>query len=151
MEKLKITKKEWLVRSALEPPPCPAWKRSCRTCSSGLTGRCTTKNVVYQVTTWSVPVLVDPVRVISAKLSSALDTYCFDEHFRDSANCMQNTPIIDPMITSHPNEPESRLSVTILRRCRDSADRKIAEALAICDTQPKMNNQIDTWSMSGEA
>ena len=38
-----------LVHSALEPPPCRAGKRSCRTCDSGLTGRCTTKNVVYQI------------------------------------------------------------------------------------------------------
>ena len=44
--------KKSLVRSALEPPPCPGGGRKCATCMSGLGGRCRTKNVVYDM--WSM-------------------------------------------------------------------------------------------------
>ena len=144
------TLRKRLVRSALEPPPCRAGKRSCRTCNSGLAGRCTTKNVVYQVTCMICASSGGSPQIYIGETKRCI-RYRFDEHFRDGANCVQNTPLGDHMIAFHPNESEPRLSVIILRRCRDSADRKIAEALAIRDKQPKMNSQIDTWSLLGEA
>ena len=73
----------------------------------------------------------------------------FDENFRDGVNCTLNTPFGD-MSVCHPNESEPRLAVTILRRCKDSADRKIAEALAIRDRQPQLNTKLDTWSLLGD-
>ena len=48
------------------------------------------------------------------------------------------------MSQRHPHESEPRLSIAILRKCKDAADRKIAEALAIRDKQPKTSSQLDT-------
>ena len=139
-----ITKR--LVHSALEPPPCRAGRRSCRTCDSGLSGRCTTKNVVYQITC---------LRCATSQSNAPPPTYVgetkrciryrFDEHYRDGVNRTQQTPFGEHMSQYHPNEPEPRLSIAILRRCKDAADRKIAEALAIRDRQPRLNSQLDTW------
>jgi len=139
-----------LVHSALEPPPCRAGRRFCRTCDSGLSGRCTTKNVVYQITC---------VRCATSHSNEPPPTYVgetkrciryrFDEHFRDGVNRTQQTPFEEHMSQCHPNESEPQLSIAILRRCKDAADRKIAEALAIRDRQPKLNSQFDTWLLLG--
>jgi hypothetical protein len=136
-----------LVHSALEPPPCRAGRRSCRTCDSGLRGRCTTKNVVYQITCMICASNGPPQTYIGE--TKRCIRYRFDEHYRDGANHTQQTPLGDHMIHCHPNESVPRLSVTILRRCKDAADRKIAEALAIRDRQPKLNSQTDTWPLLG--
>ena len=129
-----------LVHSALEPPPCRAGNRSCRTCNSGLRGRCTTKNVVYEI---KCEACSPPQKYIGE--TKRCIRYRFDEHFRDGANRTELTPFGDHMTACHPSEPVPQLSITILRRCKDGADRKIAEALAIRDRNPKLNSQIDTW------
>ena len=129
-----------LVHSALEPPPCRAGNRSCRTCSSGLQGRCTIKNVIYEI---SCEMCSPPQKYIGE--TKRCIRYRFDEHFRDGTNRALQTPFGEHMLKCHPNEPVPKLSVTILRRCKDGADRKIAEALTIRDRQPKLNVQIDTW------
>ena len=129
-----------LVHSALEPPPCRAGNRSCRTCNSGLRGRCTAKNVVYEIT---CEMCSPPKKYIGE--TKRCVRYRFDEHFRDGANHTDQTPFGDHMTACHPSEPAPQLSITILRRCKDGADRKIAEALAIRDRNPKLNSQIDTW------
>ena len=137
-----------LVHSALEPPPCRAGRKSCRTCNSGLRGRCTTKNVVYQVTCERCATagsLTSPVTYVGE--TKRCIRYRFDEHFRDGVNHTQQTPFGDHMRECHSNEPEPRLSITILRRCKDAADRKISEALAIRDRQPHLNSQVDTWPL----
>ena len=143
------TLKKRLVHSALEPPPCRAGRRSCRTCDSGLSGRCTTKNVVYQVTCEICANSGGPHHTYIGETKRCIQ-YRFDEHYRDGANCNQNTPLGDHMSLCHPNEPEPRLSVKILRRCKDAADRKIAEALAIRDGKPSLNSKVDTWSLLGD-
>ena len=43
------TKKHKLVRSSLSDPPCPSGKRKCNTCCALHNGRCTDKNVVYEL------------------------------------------------------------------------------------------------------
>ena len=135
-----------LVHSALEPPPCRAGKRSCRTCSNGLKGRCTTKNVVYEITCSICAESGAPPQTYIGETKRCI-RYRFDEHFRDGANRTLQTPFGDHMNDMHPNESEPRLSVAILRRCKDAADRKIAEALAIRNKQPKLNSQLDTWPL----
>ena len=140
------TVKKRLVHSALEPPPCRAGNKACRTCDSGLAGKCTTKNVVYQITCVLCADSGGPSSTYIGETKRCI-RYRFDEHFRDGANGTQQTPFGDHMNECHPNVSGPRLSVTILRRCKDSADRKIAEALAIRDKQPKLNCQLDTWSL----
>ena len=142
------TVKKRLVRSALEPPPCRAGNKSCRTCESGLSGRCTIKNVVYQLTCMICTDSGDSPKTYIGETKRCV-RYRFDEHFRDGVNRTQQTPIGEHMIQCHPNEPVPRLSIAVLRRCRDAADRKIAEALAIRDKQPKLNGQLDTWPLLG--
>ena len=129
-----------LVRSALEPPPCRAGKRYCRTCNSGLRGRCTTKNVIYEISCK----LCSPPQIYIGETKRCI-RYRFDEHFRDGTNRTNLTPFGEHMTSCHPNEMVPQLSVTIIRRCKDGADRKIAEALTIRDKKPTLNSQIDTW------
>ena len=38
-----------LVRSALTPPNCLSGNKTCYTCKAGVQGKCTTKNVVYEI------------------------------------------------------------------------------------------------------
>ena len=129
-----------LVHSALDRPPCRAGNRSCRTCDSGLRSRCMTKNVVYEIT---CDMCQPPQRYIGE--TKRCIRYRFDEHFRDGHNRTLQTPFGDHMLKCHPNQPVPKLSVAILRRCKDGADRKIAEALAIRDRRPVLNSQLDTW------
>ena len=145
-----ITKR--LVHSSLEPPPCRAGRRSCRTCDSGLAGRCTTKNVVYQITCVACAASgsTEPPPTYVGETKRCV-RYRFDEHFRNGIHRTQLTPFGDHMRQCHPNESEPQLSINILRRCKDGADRKIAEALAIRDTQPALNSQLDTWPLLGLA
>ena len=133
-----------LVHSALEPPPCRAGNRPCRTCDNGLRGRCMTKNVVYEVTCQ----MCSPKQTYVGETKRCV-RYRFDEHFRDGSNQTQLTPFGEHMLKCHPNEPVPKLSVAIVRRCKDGADRKIAEALAIRDRRPSINSQLDTWPVLG--
>ena len=139
-----ITKR--LVHSALEPPPCRAGRRSCRTCDNGLRGRCATKNVVYLITCMICAKDDGPAQTYVGETKRCV-RYRFDEHFRDGVNNTPQTPFGDHMRQCHQNESEPQLSIAILRRCRDAADRKIAEALAIRDRQPTLNSQTDTWPL----
>ena len=136
------TVKKRLVRSALEPPPCRAGRRSCRTCDSGLAGRCVTKNVVYRITCEICADSGGPPQTYVGETKRCI-RYRFDEHYRDAANCTPQTPFVDHMNMCHPNETDPRLTIVILRRCKDAADRKIAEALDIRDKRPSLNTQLD--------
>ena len=89
-----------LVRSALERPPCRAGNRFCRTCASGLNGRCTIKNVVYEIT-------CNRCSQIYIGETKRCIRYRFDEHFRDAKNRSQPMPLGDHMITCHPSESVS--------------------------------------------
>ena len=40
------TLKKRLVKTRLNPPPCPSGRRCCHSCQAGLQSKCTTKNVV---------------------------------------------------------------------------------------------------------
>ena len=141
-----ITKR--LIHSALEPPPCRAGRKSCRTCDNGLRGRCTTKNVVYLITCEMCASSNGRAQTYVGETKRCI-RYRFDEHFRNGINRSQLTAFGEHMSQCHPNEPEPRLSIAILRRCKDAADRKIAEALAIRDRQPTLNSQVDTWPLLG--
>ena len=130
-----ITKR--LVHSALEPPPCRAGRWSCRTCDNGLRGRCATKNVVYLITCMICAKDDGPAQTYVGETKRCV-RYRFDEHFRDGVNNTPQTPFGDHMRQCHQNESEPQLSTAILRRCRDAADRKIADALAIRDIHCKL-------------
>ena len=38
-----------LASSALTPPHCPSGNKTCHACKAGVEGKCTTKNVVYEI------------------------------------------------------------------------------------------------------
>ena len=103
----KNTLAKRLVRSALEPPPCRAGKRFCRTCSSGLHGRCTTKYVVYQITCTMCVTIQGPPQTYVGETKQFIK-YRFDEHFRDGTNRTRQTPFGEHMRQCHPGAPEPR-------------------------------------------
>ena len=134
------TLKNCLVRSALEPPPCPAGKKTCRTCENGLKGQCTVKNVVYQIKceACSEFYIGETKRWIRSR---------FNEHARDAKNKALNTPLGDHIRLAHP-EDTPEFTVSVLRKCKDGADRKIAEALYVRGSHPTLTTQIDTWPVT---
>ena len=140
----KNTLKHKLVRSSLESPACPGGKR-CHACKAGLKGQCTSKNVVYQITC-QICAAPEPFYIGETKRHIRLR---FNEHRRNAINKTQGTPFGDHMSRLHPNEEigDQAFQVKIIRRCRDGADRKIAEAVTIKAHNPTLNTVIDTWPL----
>ena len=138
------TLKQKLVRSSLEGPACPGGKR-CHACKAGLKGRCTSKNVVYKITC-QICAASEPFYVGETKRHIRLR---FNEHRRNAINKTPGTPLGEHMTQQHPNTQVSDQSflIEIIRRCRDGADRKIAEAVTIKTLNPTLNTQLDTWPL----
>ena len=138
------TIKRKLVHSSFSDPPCPSGKRKCNTCRMINKGRCTDKNVVYE---------------LSCKLCGA--TYIgeskrplrlrFNEHLRCAVNETQLTPIGDHFASCHRGmSKEDKLAnppldVKILMKTKDHPDRKIAESLCIRDRKPSLNDNMSSW------
>ena len=132
-----------LVRSALNPPKCPSGHKTCYACEAGIEGRCTTKNVVYEI---RCMLCRDSNYIGETKRPVRLR---FNEHLRDSKNKTTDTPFGDHMRIHHPdaNVTSTTLKVRILRRCKDVASLKITESKYIRDLNPKLNTQTSSWKL----
>ena len=76
-----------LIRSALNPPPCPSGSKICHACESGLRGSCTSKNVVYEVKC----MLCQGANYIGETKRQA--RLRFNEHLRDAKNKTRDVPL----------------------------------------------------------
>ena len=120
------TIRQRLVRSALEPPPCPGGGRACNTCAAGLAGRCHTANAVYKITCClcNITYVGETGRMIR---------YRFNEHLADARNRRCDSPFGDHFTDRHPNHPvkPEDFNITILQKTSNIKDRKIAESIHI--------------------
>ena len=135
-----ISLKKMLVSSDLTKAPCPAGSRSCATCEAIRGGRCTDKNVVYDV---ECKICGD--RYIGE--SKRPVRLRFNEHVRSMLNGTEYTALGDHFRQKHigVSKNKSLLAVRILRRTLDHPDRKISESLYIRDMKPSMNENTTSW------
>ena len=136
------TLKRKLVKSALNPPPCPSGRQRWHACHAGLRDICHTKNVVYELTCNQcqekyVGETSRPVRLR------------YNEHLRDGINRTPGTPIGEHFRTHHQEQPPSDTSLTakVIRRCQDEADRRIAESVTIRENRPTLNDNTTSWQI----
>ena len=136
------TLKRKLVRSRLNPLPCPSGNRRCHSCQAGLGDRCGTKNVVYELTCNHcggnyIGETSRPVRLR------------YNEHRRNLVNGEADTPFGDHVTQQHPDLTRGGIAVSaqILRVCRDEADRRITESICIRDARPTINDNTTSWQL----
>ena len=134
-----------VIRSALDPPPCPAGNKKCNTCEAGLSGRCHTKNVVYKI----VCNLCDEPPSFYIGETKRRVRERFNEHLRDAKNKTSKTPFGDHVARRHPESSISSTSfkISIERTCKDVADLKIAESIEIRNQRPNLNTQTSSWPL----
>ena len=134
-----------LVRSALNPPNCPSGNKTCHACEAGVKGRCTTKNVVYEIKC----MLCQAQDINYIGETKRLIRLRFNEHLRDAKNKTRDTPFGDHMREHHPDQvlTASSLHLRILRRCKDVAALKITESKYIRDLHPKLNTHTSSWKL----
>ena len=138
--------KKLLVRSALDPPPCPGGGRKCATCTNGLGGKCHTTNVVYEIACE----LCEEKKTRSTYIGETKRSVRlrFKEHLRDARHRAPDTPLGDHMIACHP-DPQTKVDgcfrISILKVCEDGPNRKIAESVFIRDRRPSLNTQTTSW------
>ena len=132
-----------LVHLALNPPQCPSGNKICHACEAGVKGRCTTKNVVYEI---KCMLCQDTTYVGETKRLVRLR---FNEHLRDAKNRTSDTPFGDHMRDHHPDDriAATSLQLRILRRYKDVAALKITESKYIRDLRPKLNTQTSSWKL----
>ena len=132
-----------LVCSALTPPNCPSGNKTCYACKAGVQGKCTTKNVVYEI---KCTICKDSDYIGETKRQIRLR---FNEHLRDAKNKTRDTPFGDHMRVHHSDTTiaNTSLSIRILRRCKDVASLKITESKFIRDLRPKLNIQTSSWKL----
>ena len=136
---------KYVIRSALESPPCPAGCKRCNTCEAGLAGRCHIKNVVYKITCNLCS--ENPATYIGESKRRVRDR--FNEHLRDAKNQTKNTPLGDHIALKHPSSiiNSTSLKISIQRICKDVADLKIAESVEIRNQRPTLNTQTASWPL----
>ena len=138
------TLKRKLVHSSLTDPPCPSGSRTCNTCKRISKGRCTDKNVVYQLTCK----LCGASYVGESKRPLRLR---YNEHFRCAVNETRLTPIGDHFESCHGDISKAEkvadppLIVKVLKKAKDHPDRKIAESMCIRDLKPRLNDNMSSW------
>ena len=139
--------KRAFVRSALDPPPCPGGGRKCLTCLSGLGGRCHITNVVYEISCQLCE--QENRRSIYIGETKRSVRQRFNEHLRDARHKADDTPLGDHMAACHQNSSvdEHTFKISILRRCEDGPNRKVAESMFIRDRNPDMNTQTTSWPL----
>ena len=132
-----------LTRSALNPPNCPSGNKTCHACEAGVAGRCTTKNVVYEI---KCTLCQDTNYIGETKRPVRLR---FNEHLRDAKNKTSDTPFGEHMRNQHPDAgiSSTTLNIKILRRCKDVASLKITESKCIRDMNPKLNTLTSSWKL----
>ena len=136
------TLRKRLVRSRLHPLPCPSGHRRCYSCNAGLKDKCSTKNVVYELTCRHcgdsyIGETSRPVRLR------------YNEHRRNGVNGEAETPFGEHVTKKHTDLHRNEVSVSakILRVCRDEADRRISESICIRDKRPKINDNTTSWQL----
>ena len=136
---------KYVIRSALESPPCPAGCKRCNTCEAGLAGRCHIKNVVYKITCNLCS--ENPATYIGESKRRVRDR--FNEHLRDAKNQTKNTPLGDHIALKHPSSiiNSTSLKISIQGICKDVADLKIAESVEIRNQRPTLNTQTASWPL----
>ena len=94
------TLSEKLTSSALEKTQCPSGNKKCNCCSSGLKGKCHTKNAVYMITCNLCT--NKQTHIGESKRSVGLR---FNEHMRDAKNKnkTKNTPFGEHFMKCHSN------------------------------------------------
>ena len=141
----KNTIKRKLVRSALKPPPCPAGRRMCNTCSAGLKGQCHSSGVVYEM---------------KCKLCTGNNSYVgetgrkvrtrYNEHLADARYEREETAWGEHWRNHHHSidpRPDD-ISIKILKKqINDIRDRKIYESIEIRNRNPNINTQQSSWGM----
>ena len=138
------TLKRQLVHSSLTDPPCPSGNKVCHTCKVIKKGRCTDKNVVYELTCK----ICGATYVGESKRPLRLR---YNEHLRSAANETELTPIGDHFDSCHSGITKASkfadppLEVTLLMKAKDHPDRKIAESLWIRDKKPTLNENLSSW------
>ena len=133
-----------LIRSSLSKPRCPGGQR-CHTCSSGFSGDCTQKNVVYRLSCktceqegQSSTYIGETKRPVRLR---------FNEHIRDAQNATEGTPMGEHFKQRHSatDLDPVPLQIKIMHRARDHPDRKIAESLLIRTHRPDLNANMTSW------
>ena len=134
------TIKRHLVRSALEPPPCPGGSR-CHACAAGLRGRCHTRGAVYLLTC----MICNKTYVGE---SGRMARIRYNEHLRDAKNHRKESPFGDHFLNEHPTcqVDSTHITAKILQVCNSERDRKIAESLHIREQRPSLNTNIASWA-----
>ena len=132
--------KKSLVSSDLTKPPCPAGSRACPTCATLVGGKCTDKNVVYEL----------ECKMCGARYvgeSKRPVRLRFNEHIRSMLSNTEFTPVGDHFRKKHPaaSKNKSLLGIRILKRTVDHPDRKITESLYLRDNKPVMNENMMSW------
>jgi len=138
----KTTIKSHLIRSALQPPPCPGAGRACHTCRAGLKGRCHTAGVIYEMTCTQCQhtYIGETGRMVRLR---------YNEHLADAKHGRQETPWGDHFACHQQHEPPSPVNITIkiLQRLTDICERKIGETIHLREQRPLLNTQSTSWNL----
>lgn len=138
------TLKRKLVHSSLTDPPCPSGNRTCNTCKMIKKGKCTDKNVVYELTCR----LCGATYIGESKRPLRLR---YNEHLRCAVNETKLTPIGDHFESCHKEIPKADkladppLEVKVLMKTKDHPDIKIVESLCIRNKKPRLNDNMSSW------
>ena len=139
----KNTIKKHLVKSALQPPPCPGGGRACNTCLGGLEGRCHVTGVIYHMTCTlcNKHYIGETGRMIRQR---------YNEHLGDARNRRENTPWGLHFQCYHQNTTPSPdiIRIKILKQISYITDRKIGETTFLRDLQPAINTQASSWLLA---
>ena len=136
--------KNKLIRSSLSKPRCPGGNR-CHTCTSGFSGDCTQKNVVYHLNCKLCHQKGQENNYIGETKRPV--RLRFNEHVRNALNESEGTPMGDHFKECHSSTdvPAIPIELKILYKSRDHPDRKIAESLFIKRNCPELNSNLSSW------
>ena len=134
--------KSLLIRSALNPAPCPAGGRSCNACNAGIKGRCHTTGAVYEIKCQLCPLsyVGETGRMVRLR---------YNEHLADARHQRLEKPWGGHFADKHPDITASpdNMKIAILQRVQDIVERKIAETIHLRRLRPSLNAQSSSWAV----
>ena len=134
--------KSLLIRSALDPAPCPAGGRSCNACNAGIKGSCHTTGAVYEMKCQLCPLsyVGETGRMVRLR---------YNEHLADARHQRLEKPWGGHFAEKHPDITPSpnNIKITILQRVQDIVERKIAETIHLRRLRPALNTQLSSWAV----